>query len=103
MSLLEPCNVQPGSVLLLPPSVIVNKGKKKYKVEKILDSQPHYGKLQYLVKWLDYSQSENQWLRANNVAGFTNLIDLFHKLFLQKPDSKFKPKKCKKGGKILFS
>ena len=81
VSLLVPCNVRPGPALPPSPSIIVNKGKDEYKVEEILDSQHHYGKLQYLVKWLGYPQLENQWLGANNVAGSIELIDLFHRLF----------------------
>ena len=98
VSLLEPCNVRPGSALPPPPPIIVNEGEEEYEVEEILDSRLHYGKLQYLVKWLGYPQSENQWLGADNVAGSTELIDLFHRLFPQKPDSKSKPEKRKRGG-----
>ena len=82
MSLLKPCNVQPESALPLLLSIIVNKGEKEYKVKKTLDSWFYYGKFQYLVKWLGYSQSENQWLRVDNVARSTKLINLFHRLFL---------------------
>ena len=45
VSLLEPCNIQLGFVLPLSSPVIVNEGKKEYKVEKILDSRLYYGKL----------------------------------------------------------
>ena len=60
VNLLESCNIQPGSTLPLPLPIIVNERKEKYKVEEILNSQLHYGKLQYLVKWLSYPPSENQ-------------------------------------------
>ena len=103
VSLLELCNVQPRSTLSLPPIIIVNEEKEEYEVEKILDSWLHYDKLQYLVKWLDYPQSENKWLETDDITGSTELIDLFHRLFPQKPNSKFKPEKRKKGGENLFS
>lgn len=42
--------------LFLPINV---KREKKYKVEEIFDSYIYYGKLQYLVKWLGYSYTDN--------------------------------------------
>ena len=42
------------------PLLIVVKREDKYKVKKILDSQIHQGKLQYLVKWLGYSHNKDQ-------------------------------------------
>ena len=44
VNLLKLCNIQSESTLLLPPSIIVNKGEKKYEIEKILDSQLYYSK-----------------------------------------------------------
>ena len=51
----------------LPPELIDN--KEEYEVEAILDSR-HFGrgrKLQYLVKWLGYPESDNQWEDADKV------------------------------------
>ena len=51
-----------------PPPELVN-GEEEYEVEKILDSR-HFGrrrKLQYLIKWKGYPDSENQWVDSNDV------------------------------------
>ena len=45
VSLLEPYNIWPRSALPPFPPIIVNEREKEYEVEKILDSQFHYGKL----------------------------------------------------------
>ncbi|CAJ0585350.1 unnamed protein product, partial [Mesorhabditis spiculigera] len=38
-----------------------------YKVERILDERRRKGKLEYLVKWLDYDDEFNSWVRAEDV------------------------------------
>ena len=51
-----------------PPPNLVD-GKEEYKVKKILDSQ-WFGrglKMQYLVKWKGYPDSENQWVNKDDV------------------------------------
>ncbi len=51
----------------LPPDLV--DGMEEYKVEKILDVW-HYGrrrKLQYLVKWKGYPDSDNQWINKEDV------------------------------------
>ena len=51
-----------------PPPELVD-GEEEYEVEKILD-QRHFGrrrKLQYLIKWKGYPDSENQWVDATDV------------------------------------
>ena len=51
-----------------PPPDLVD-GEEEYEVEKILDSQ-QFGrrwKLQYLVKWKGYPDSENQWVYKDDV------------------------------------
>lgn len=44
---------------MVSPLIIVNNDK-EYKVEEILDSRRHYGKLQYLAKWLGHPTLDNQ-------------------------------------------
>ena len=95
VSLLELCDwAHKGNVLLLLPINV--EGKDKYKVEKILDSRSHYGKLQYFVKQIDYSHLENQWLFEDNVARLKDLIDLFHRLYPKKPTKSKRRKAAKK-------
>ena len=51
-----------------PPPDLID-GEEEYKVERILDSQ-HYGryqKVQYLVKWKGYPESNNQWVNWDNM------------------------------------
>jgi len=51
-----------------PPPELTD-GMEEYKVKKILDVQ-HYGrrhKLQYLVKWKGYPDSDNQWVDKEDV------------------------------------
>ena len=44
--------------------------EEEYKVEKILDSR-WFGrrhKLQYLIKWIGYPDSENQWVNKDDIS-----------------------------------
>jgi len=50
-----------------PPDLVEN--QEEYEIEKILDSQ-RFGKrrkLQYLVKWKGYPDSDNEWVNKNDV------------------------------------
>src|ERR1700761_6027676 len=62
-----------------PPPDLVN-GEEEYEVEKILD-QRHFGrrqKLQYLVKWKGYPDSENQWVDAIDVFADNTIREFQH-------------------------
>ena len=74
-----------GTVPLLP-SIMIN-GKNKYKVKKILNSRIRHRKLQYLIKWLGYSDLDNKWMPVSHVAGSKELVDLFHRLYPEKLNS----------------
>ena len=57
-----------GANYLCPPPDLVD-NKEEYKVEKILDSR-QFGRrkrLQYLVKWVGYPDSENMWVDKDDV------------------------------------
>ena len=69
-----------------PPPPIEVEGQKEYEVEEILDNHIYYNKLQYLVKWMGYLHSDNQWLSKDNVAGLQDLVSLFHKIYPDKLD-----------------
>lgn len=84
--LLEPYN-RGAREDLEPPSIIID-DKEKFKVEEVLDSRLHYKKLQYLVKWLGYPTLDNQWLPAVELDSVPELVDLFHKLYSNKPGQK---------------
>ena len=67
----------PQQATTVPPPVKI-KGEFKYKVEQILDSRLYRGKLQYLVKWLGYTEEYNMWEPADNLEHAQEAIDLFH-------------------------
>jgi len=52
----------------------------EYDVEAILDSRrPRNGRgVEYLVKWLDYSDADNQWLPSRELGNVTDMIQKFH-------------------------
>ena len=54
------CNPEKNSKQFSPLPLIKIDGKKKFEVKKILNSRNHYGKLQYLIKWLGYLNTDNQ-------------------------------------------
>ena len=91
ISLLEPGKDWDGTKMASPPIIVDN--NKKYKVEEILDSRHHYGKLQYLIKWLGYSASDNQWVFAGNVGQSQEFVNFFHKIYPDKPSGLVKKRR----------
>ena len=61
-----------------PPELLPD--DEEYDVEAILNSRPTRNKrgVEYLVKWLDYSDAENSWEPASGLHGVQRLIDEFH-------------------------
>jgi hypothetical protein len=51
----------PGQRPAPPPPTTLVDGEDKYEVEAILDSRMRYNRLEYLVKWKGYDESNNQW------------------------------------------
>jgi hypothetical protein len=51
-----------------PPPDLIN-GEEEYEIERVIDSRRHGrgGKIQYLVKWKGYPDSENQWVSWDDV------------------------------------
>ena len=86
VSLLEPCKLLTEGTVPLPPSIEVN-GEEEYEVKKILDSRVRHRKLQYLIKWLGYPDLDNEWVPEGHLAGLKELVDLFHRLYPEKPSS----------------
>ena len=63
-----------------PPDLI--EGVEEFEVEKVLDSR-RYGrgrKLQYLIKWKGYPDSDNQWVNWDDATGSLDAIQDFKKL-----------------------
>ena len=53
----------------------------------------HYGKLQYLIKWFGYIDTDNPWVYKEQIAGSSKLVELFHRLYSKKPCKGKKRKK----------
>jgi len=60
-----------------PPPVVVG-DETHYEVDKILDSRPYRGRLQYLVAWKGYGYEENSWVDANDINA-PRLVRDFHR------------------------
>lgn len=85
VSLLKSYNGQDEDNASLPLSIVID-DEEKYEVKKILDSKLHYRKLQYLIKWIGYPYFKNTWLAKNNLEGFIDFIEIFHKAYPTKPN-----------------
>ena len=59
VSLLEPCKLSTEGTVPPPPPIEVD-GEEEYEVKEILDSRVRHRKLQYLIKWLRYPDSDNE-------------------------------------------
>ncbi|CAD8074052.1 unnamed protein product [Paramecium sonneborni] len=60
--------------------------KAQFEVEAIVGMRKNLSKVEYLVKWLDYSEEENSWeFKENLVRNCNELINQFHQdQFFQK-------------------
>jgi hypothetical protein len=60
-----------------PPASV----QKKFVVEKIVGKRKHKGKIEYLIKWKDYSDSDNTYEPYKKLVedGFAEMIDDFNK------------------------
>ncbi len=69
-----------------PPLPLIEvDGKDQADIEELLDSHMHYGKLQYLVKWLRYSVSDNKWILDGNSGVCEEYVTEFHQNYPLKP------------------
>ena len=60
-----------------PPPVEIE-GEFKYEVEQILNSRLYRGNLQYLVKWLGYTEEHNMWEPLSNITHADEAVKEFH-------------------------
>ena len=84
VSLLEPYYTVEGRAPP-PPHLIEVDDKDQAEIQDVLDSRIHYGKLQYLVKWLRYSVSDNEWILAGNLSVAEEYVTEFHQDYRLKP------------------
>ena len=57
-----------GALRVPNTNIIVKNTDMEYDVGEILDSKHVRNKLHYLVKWLDYPDTENSWELATNLS-----------------------------------
>jgi hypothetical protein len=76
LSPLKPDRV-PGRAHDEPPAIEVE-GEEEWEVEEIRDSRLHYGKRQYLVKWVGYDDSHCSWEPVANVKNAKEAVKAFH-------------------------
>lgn len=84
VSLLKPYRTTKGRAPSLPPLIEVE-GEEHAEVEEILDSRVHYGNLQYLVKWLGFPVTDNEWLKAEELGTAEEYVTDFHEKYPKKP------------------
>ena len=84
VSLLEPYHTIEGRAPAPPPLIEVD-GEYQAEIEEILDSRVHYGKLQYLVKWLGYAVTDNEWVPADDLGSAEEYVGDFHSKYPSKP------------------
>jgi hypothetical protein len=82
-SLLTPYQETPehGPNFTQPPPQIVEGETDHYEVETVLDSRPTRNRrgIQYLIKWKDYSNTENSWIPASGMRHAKDLVNAFHR------------------------
>ena len=67
------------------PEPILVDGEEQYVVEAILDSRHYYRKVQYLVKWQGYPDSDNTWCSLSELTHAEAQIQEFHRRYPNKP------------------
>jgi hypothetical protein len=55
------------------------KNEKQWKIEEIVDKRIKKNRTSYLVKWLEYSHSNNEWIKEENMSNVKKTIEKFLK------------------------
>lgn len=84
ISLLQLYYIVEGYTSLIPPLIIID-CKEQAEINKILYNQIHYGKLQYLVKQLEYSILDNKYILAENLGASKKYVTKFYQKYSSKP------------------
>ena len=70
----------PGQPVSRPGLIHVTEDRdEEYKVDTIIDSRIYKGKLQYLVHWKGYDESERTWEPVSNLKNSPEIVEQFHK------------------------
>ena len=69
----------PGQPVSHPGPIHVTEDRdEEYEVDTIIDSRIYRGKLQYLVHWKGYDESERTWELVSNLRNSPKIVDQFH-------------------------
>ncbi len=85
----------------LKSQIILIEGKKKWKIEKILDQRIKKEKIEYLVQWVNSSFYENFWKSMKNLSNAKKIIENYkterqvHQLTAKKSKKKKRDRSCK--------
>ena len=81
-------------------SIIVD-DEKTWNMNDILNSQHHYDRLQYKIKWHELNR-DNEWyyVDKNKFKHLQKVVDEFHKHYSEKLKSKSKSKSRKRSSKV---
>ena len=70
----------PGQPVSCPGPIHVTEDcDEGYEVDAIVDSRIYKGKLQYLVHWKGYDESERTWEPVSNLKNSPEIVEQFHK------------------------
>ena len=70
----------PGQPIPCPGPIHVTEDRnEEYEVDTIVDSHLYKGKLQYLVHWKGYDESERTWEPVSNLKNSPEIVEQFHK------------------------
>ncbi|XP_053563243.1 tyrosine--tRNA ligase, cytoplasmic isoform X1 [Bombina bombina] len=83
VSLLKPYTPTRSKAPILPSSLSMQDSD-VYEVKELLDSRYSRGMLQYLVRWKNYSEEEDNWEPASNIYA-PRLVAQFHRRFPDRP------------------
>ena len=73
------CERLPGQPVTAPgPSVITEDRDEEYEVERIVDSRYTGRRLEYLVHWKGWSESDHTWEPISNLGNATDAVRDFH-------------------------
>ncbi len=68
--------------------------EKQWKIKKIVDKRTRNDKTSYLIKWLEYSHSNNEWIKAQNMSNVQEVIENFSNMSLIKNDKCVNKRRC---------
>ena len=80
-----------------------NNSEIEYEVEKIKDKRVKNGRIEYLIKWLNYTDEESTWEPIENLNNSKLLVEEYEKQNLQTRENKSnKNSKLGKNNSLLF-